>query len=1176
MKKFLPGILSVLFTLLFGMASAQSVWTQHNDLARTGWYPYETSLNTTNVNQNTFGFFFSHMTDDKIVGQPLVIMNVNIPNKGFKNLVFVATLNNSIYAFDADVNADPYWKQNYTNNIAVAPNPPCTNCRPARASDIHPSLCGGNYGDFSGNMGIISTPVIDTAAGTMYFVTKVVDLDDGTLDNHAYNSAVRNEEYTYTTTCFHQYLHAIDITTGNERPNSPIEIKPTITGTGDGQTSPGIITFNPRTQFNRAGLVLANGYLYIAFAAHCDNNPSHGWIISYNPSTLTLQHAFISTPNDGRGGMWMSGTAPAVDENGNLYVTTGNALDENRSSFNYNTYTAPPTDPANRGEGVIELAPDLTLASYFTPFNYIALNDADKDFPTQVMLLPNTNLAMTGCKDDTIYVMNKNNLGGFDPYKNDVVQTVSVQSGATMHSSFAYFGSPTAYAYQFSENSQLKAYPVSAGGLGTSIVNTSIAGPSGGSGGFLSSSSNGSDPSSGILWAYQAINGCNANNSNCHAILHALKASDITTELWNSDMVSTDQISVFNKFSCPTIALGKVYVDANTNYLYVYGLKSNNSCATNVALGKPATPLTTSAGTASNVTDGNFSTGWIANPNNDVDSIYIDLQGNYDICKVGITWINGDYGKNFNIKVSNDKINWTIIDSMRGNTGTYNEFNGLVTARYVSMVGITRGTTNGYGISEFQVFGNPASSCRAPGALGASSSSSNTAHLSWDLTTGAAQYFIKYRSNLSESWISRTSNTNSIDLSALTCGPIYYYTVQADCGSSQSAISQGSFTITSCPLNSCDIFPVRYYNVDLGDIGVAGSTCKQGNIYSVTGSGTDIGGNSDQFQFAYTNNDIGSYDVFGRIISQDKVNASNKFGVMVRDSLTNTSRFAFLASFNDGYNMIFEYRDQPAGPTTRINVPGNYSLPYWTKINKSGTLYTAYISADGISWTPVAGPFNLNFGLDPANIPNYGMAETSDNNSSLSTGEMDNFTLLGSTALPIVLTSFSAKEINHNHVLVSWTTSMVHLADHFEVQRSSDDKNFQTIQKVIAVGESETPQYYSANDNNPFTGVNYYQLKEIDKDGKFYISPVVTVNFDRPAGIEIYPNPAGDYTSINSQKDAILEVNIYDVTGKLLKTIPSTGELTFVRLNTSWLSGGIYFISVKTTSTIYRQKLLKN
>ncbi|HCL84771.1 MAG TPA: hypothetical protein DIC22_12390, partial [Chitinophagaceae bacterium] len=330
MKILTLGTLFCLIVLWSNSLNGQSVWTQHNDQDRTGWYPHETILDTSNVNQNAFGLQFSHTLDDKIMVQPLVVLNVNIPNKGIKNIVYVATLSNTVYAFDADANTGPYWQQNYTNSIAPG-GPACTTCRPANNNDIFPSLCDGYYGDFAGNMGIIGTPVIDTTSGTMYFVSKIVN---GNVDDHGWNSATPYAEYYYSSVGFHQYLHAIDITTGLDRPNSPVEITASVTGTGDGQTSTNIITFNPRTQFNRTGLALNNGNLYIAFAAHCDNNPSHGWVISYNASTLAFQKAMIVTPNDGRGGIWMSGTAPAIDPGGNLYFATGNSLDETPGTSN--------------------------------------------------------------------------------------------------------------------------------------------------------------------------------------------------------------------------------------------------------------------------------------------------------------------------------------------------------------------------------------------------------------------------------------------------------------------------------------------------------------------------------------------------------------------------------------------------------------------------------------------------------------------------------------------------------------------------------------------------------------------------------------------------------------------------------------------------------------------------
>ena len=295
---------------------------------------------------------------------------------------------------------------------------------------------------------------------------------------------------------------------------------------------------------------------------------------------------------------------------------------------------------------------------------------------------------------------------------------------------------------------------------------------------------------------------------------------------------------------------------------------------------------------------------------------------------------------------------------------------------------------------------------------------------------------------------------------------------------------------------------------------------------------------------------------------------------MVRDSLTNTSRFAYVASVNNGTNFIFEYRAVPSGPVTKVTSAG-HSLPYWVKISKTGTTFTAFVSADNISWVQIGTPVNLNFGTDINNAPHYGMAITSANNNLLSTGQIDNFTVLGNTPLPIKLTSFTAKAFNQDHVLVSWITSMEHLVDHFEIQRSTDNDRFQTIDQVDAVGESEIPHSYSITDNKPAGGINFYRLKEIDKDNKFYYSPVVSVNFDELQALEIYPNPAENFTNIHSRREPILEVKVFDITGNLVQSIESGSGLSTVRINTAELPKAVYIIRVKTRSATYRQKLFK-
>src|ERR1039457_6784907 len=187
-------------------SSFVAVLTQHNDSGRTGMNLNETFLNVTNVNTNQFGLVFSCAVDDQIYAQPLVMTNVNILGRGTHNIVFVATVNDSVYAFDADDASvtTPYWTTSFINppNIVA----------PANTDMSALGACGGNYQDFSGNMGIVGTPVIDAAAGTSFFVGPT-------------------KEYG---TKYVQRLHALDVSTGAERPNSPVIITATCAGTGDG------------------------------------------------------------------------------------------------------------------------------------------------------------------------------------------------------------------------------------------------------------------------------------------------------------------------------------------------------------------------------------------------------------------------------------------------------------------------------------------------------------------------------------------------------------------------------------------------------------------------------------------------------------------------------------------------------------------------------------------------------------------------------------------------------------------------------------------------------------------------------------------------------------------------------------------------------------------------------
>src|SRR5664279_3238469 len=175
LKSCLPyyyNILRLVFLLFSSLSlQAQQVVTQHNDLKRTGWNPAESLLTQANVSGGSFGKIFTRAVDDQIYCQPLIINQVNIGG-GTHNIVIVATVNNSVYAFDGDDSAtmNPYWHSNLTYN------PGNTNSyRPIKNSDMT-GACGGSYYDFSGNMGIVGTPVIDSLTRTIYVVSRSVTL----------------------------------------------------------------------------------------------------------------------------------------------------------------------------------------------------------------------------------------------------------------------------------------------------------------------------------------------------------------------------------------------------------------------------------------------------------------------------------------------------------------------------------------------------------------------------------------------------------------------------------------------------------------------------------------------------------------------------------------------------------------------------------------------------------------------------------------------------------------------------------------------------------------------------------------------------------------------------------------------------------------------------------------
>lgn len=521
------GQLSTCALSPFNAQAGVSVLTYHNDNARTGLNTNETVLTPANVASTNFGQVFTQPVDGFVYAQPLVMTNLTIPGKGVHNVVFVATEHDSVYAFDADNdsggNSLPLWQRSFIN--------PAAGVTSVASADV-------GCTDLLPEIGITSTPVIDPVTGTIYVEAKT-------------------EEVTNGATTFVHRLHALDIATGAEKFGGPVVIQASVPGTGDGNDGAGMVPFDPQMHMNRPGLLLSQGVVYLAYASHCDNGPYHGWVISCDAHTLAFSNVFNTTPNGGLGGIWQSGNGPAADTAGNIFVMTGNGTFDSTTNNDY-------------GDSFLKFSTTngLQLADYFAPFNQDALSSADEDLGSGgPMLLPDAvgSVAhphlLVGCgKEGKIYLLDRDNLGKFNSANdNQIVEELPNAVGGTW-SSPAYFNSTI---YYLGSGDVLNAFPISQASISAT---PSAQGPTsfGFPGATPSISANGTN--SGIVWAIES----DAYGNNGLAILHAYDATNVASELYNSDNVNQDPGGAV-KFAVPTIANGKVYVGAQYT-LAVYGL----------------------------------------------------------------------------------------------------------------------------------------------------------------------------------------------------------------------------------------------------------------------------------------------------------------------------------------------------------------------------------------------------------------------------------------------------------------------------------------------------------------------------------------------------------------------------------------------------------------------------
>jgi hypothetical protein len=518
-----------------------NVVTEHNDIGRTGQNLNETLLTPQNVNPAQFGKLFTQSTffNGQVFAQPLYVANVAIPGKGTHNVIYAVTGSDYVYAYDADsnggINAKPLWSLSLLTNSTPA----------------------GTYSSRLGT-GIHGTPVIDLSTNTMYLVSS---------------------ELQGTPTIFR--LHALDITTGAEKFGGPYLVQATVPGTGTG-SSGGSLTFNATYEFQRPGLLLLNGVLYVAYGSVNDNGPWHGWIFSYNASTLKPIDVLAINPNGSAGGIWIGGAGLAAEVNdpnkpyGRMFTVTGNG------SF---SATPPYTNTMNFGMSVITIDltnGKMTVTDAFTPYNEATLETQDGDVGAGgVVLLPPQaigggkvlNPLVQDGKSGDIYILDRNNLGGYNPGGDKVVQSVQTPVSGTQNWGAGIWGSPAYWNNNLyfggtnpgASNSMI-AYSFVNGVMSTtptSQTQEKFAYP----GPTPSVSSNGTK--NGIVWAIDASGKTGLGGID---VLLAYDATNISKTLYSSNTnVARDNPGGTVSFSMPTISNGKVYVGA-ANQLDVYGL----------------------------------------------------------------------------------------------------------------------------------------------------------------------------------------------------------------------------------------------------------------------------------------------------------------------------------------------------------------------------------------------------------------------------------------------------------------------------------------------------------------------------------------------------------------------------------------------------------------------------
>lgn len=469
-------------------------------------------LTTSNVTPETFGKLGAIPVDGQIYAQPLYVEGVQRGGE-WRNVVYVATMHNSVYAFDADAPQAqaPLWRVNLGPSVPFA----FLNFR-----DVRPEI------------GILSTPVIDLGRNAIYVVTDTFE----------------NETAVFR-------LHALDLSDGHEMFGGPVVIRAVVEGEGDA-TEEGSITFDPSQHIQRPGLLLANDQIYVAFGSHADQYPYHGWVMAYDASLIARQTAvFNVTPQGSSGSIWQSGRGLAADAAGNIYFASANGDYDGETNF---------------GQSFVKLTPDLQVIDWYTPTDWSWLSDYDFDLGSLGPVLAGGGSQLIGGdKAGSMYLVDTQNMGRLGVDNLSFPQVFQPIGGGGIFNIAFWESAEDSIAYVVEAGSLTRAFRITNGQFNTTPF--SEGGPADD---FayqgMAISANGGAPGTGILWM---TTGDRSGRGLAPGTLHAVDALDLTNELWNSGMnADRDQPGAFAKFVAPTVANGRVYVPTFSNQLAIYGL----------------------------------------------------------------------------------------------------------------------------------------------------------------------------------------------------------------------------------------------------------------------------------------------------------------------------------------------------------------------------------------------------------------------------------------------------------------------------------------------------------------------------------------------------------------------------------------------------------------------------